>query len=69
MNAVCIVQCAAIDPHLFDDGGRIGGNESRVRLDEVPACGGFGHLLRRPIAAKHARTPATTITMSIPLGT
>ena len=48
MNAVCIVQCAAIDPHLFDDGGRIGGDESQVRLDEVPACSGFGHLLRRP---------------------
>ena len=29
MNAVCIVQCAAIDPHLFDDGGRIGGDNPK----------------------------------------
>jgi hypothetical protein len=48
MNAACIIQCAAIGRHLFNAGGRIGGNESRVRLDEVPSCGGFGHLLRRP---------------------
>ena len=35
MNSACIIiQCAAIDPHLFDDGGRIGSNEFRVRLDE-----------------------------------
>ena len=50
MNSACIIiQCAAIDPHLFNDGGRIGGNEFRVRLDEVPTCGGLGHLLRRPV--------------------
>jgi hypothetical protein len=34
MNSACIIRCAAIDPHLFNDGGRIGGNEFRVRLDE-----------------------------------
>jgi hypothetical protein len=49
MNSACIIQCAAIDPHLFNDGGRIGGNEFRVRLDEVPSYGGLGHLLRRPV--------------------
>src|SRR5580698_4037411 len=53
MNAACIIQCAAIDPHLFHDGGRIGGNEFRVRLDEIPSCRGLDHLLRRPSAAKH----------------
>ena len=45
MNAACIVQCAAIGRHLFNADGRIGGSESRVRLDEVPSRGGFGHLL------------------------
>jgi hypothetical protein len=49
MNAACIIQRAAIDPHLFNDGGRIGGNEYRERLDEVPSCGGLGRLLRRPV--------------------
>ena len=34
MNSACIIRCAAMDPHLFNDGGRIGGNEFRVRLDE-----------------------------------
>jgi hypothetical protein len=34
MNSACIIQCAAIDPHLFNDGGRIGGNEFRVRRIE-----------------------------------
>jgi hypothetical protein len=48
MNSACIIRCAAIDPHLFNDVGRIGGNEFRVGLDEVPSCGGLGHLLRRP---------------------
>jgi hypothetical protein len=48
MNAACIIQCAAIDPHLFNDGGRIGGNDFQVSLYEVPSCGGFGHLLRNP---------------------
>jgi hypothetical protein len=48
MNSACIIQCATIDPHLFNDGGRIGGNEFRMRLDEVPSWGGLGHLLRRP---------------------
>ena len=41
MNSACIIQCAAIDPHLFNDSGQIGGNEFRVRLDEVPSCGGL----------------------------
>ena len=68
MNAVCIVQCAAIDPHLFTDGGRIGGNEFRVRLDEVPSGGGLGHLLAAQ-CGKHSPMPATTVTTSIRLGT
>jgi hypothetical protein len=41
MNSACTIQCAAIDPHLFKDGGRIGGNQFRLRLDEVPSCGGL----------------------------
>jgi hypothetical protein len=49
MNSACIIQCAAIDPHRFNDGGRIGGNEFRVRLDEAPSCSGLGHLLRRSV--------------------
>jgi hypothetical protein len=48
MNAACIIQCATIGRHLFNAGGRIGGNESQVRLDEVPSCAGFGHLFRTP---------------------
>jgi hypothetical protein len=49
MNSACIIQWAAIDPHLFNVGGRIGGNESRVTLDEAPSFGGLGHLLCRPV--------------------
>jgi hypothetical protein len=63
-----LIKCAAIDPHLLTDGGRIGGNEFRVRLDEVPSCGGLGHLLRRPVR-KHSPTPASKVTTSIRLGT
>jgi hypothetical protein len=47
-NGGYIIQCTAIGPHLVNDGGRIGDSELRVRLDEVPSCGGFGHLLRSP---------------------
>ena len=32
MNSACIIQWVAIDPHLFNVGGRIGGNKSRVSL-------------------------------------
>jgi hypothetical protein len=49
MNAACIIQRAAIDPHLFNDGGRISGKEFRERLDEVSSCGGLCRLLRRPV--------------------
>ena len=54
MNSACIIQCAAIDPHLFNDGGRIGGNESRVRLDSVSAAPAI--LLSLIIAARMRQT-------------
>jgi len=69
MNSACIIQCAAIDPHPFNDGGRIGGNEFRERLDEVPSLRRPWSSAAPPSAAKHSPTPATTITTSIHLST